>query len=76
MSQILCRLNNAFSQVVHMDVSADVDLLHFAVTKGLKEHVRILLEHGFVLELWNRKVKSREKSKSRKQSEKVRKNRI
>ena len=29
-------------------MSADVDLLHFAVTKGLKEHVRILLEHGFV----------------------------
>ena len=27
---------------------ADVDLLHFAVTKGLKEHVKILLEHGFV----------------------------
>ena len=48
MSQILCLLNNALSQGVHIDMSADVDLLHFAVTKGLKEHVRILLEHGFV----------------------------
>ena len=29
--------------------SMDGNLLHFAVVKNLKEHVRILLEHGLVL---------------------------
>jgi len=33
-------------QVDQIDISGDGNLLHFAVTKDLKEHVRILLEHG------------------------------
>ena len=36
-------------QVDQIDISGDGNLLHFAVTKDLKEHVRILLEHGLVL---------------------------
>ena len=36
-------------QVVQRDVVADGNLLHFAVVNNLKEHVRILLEHGLVL---------------------------
>ena len=31
-----------------IDISGDGNLLHFAVIKDLKEHVRILLEHGLV----------------------------
>ena len=38
-------------QVDQIDISGDGNLLHFAVIKDLKEHVRILLEHGFVLSL-------------------------
>ena len=38
-------------QVDQIDISGDGNLLHFAVTKDLKEHVRILLEHGLVLSL-------------------------
>ena len=36
-------------QVDQIDVSGDGNLLHFAVIKDLKEHVRILLQHGLVL---------------------------
>ena len=36
-------------QVDQIDISGDGNLLHFAVIKDLKEHVRILLEHGLVL---------------------------
>ena len=38
-------------QVDQIDISGDGNLLHFAVIKDLKEHVRILLEHGLVLSL-------------------------
>merc|ERR1719239_2132298 len=34
------------SEVDQIDISGDGNLLHFAVIKDLKEHVRILLEHG------------------------------
>merc|ERR1719385_301554 len=34
------------SEVDQIDISSDGNLLHFAVIKDLKEHVRILLEHG------------------------------
>ena len=33
-------------------ISGDGNLLHFAVIKDLKEHVRILLEHGLVSFSW------------------------
>ena len=36
-------------QVDQIDISGDGNLLHFAVIQDLKEHVRILLEHGLVL---------------------------
>ena len=36
-------------QVDQIDISSDGNLLHFAVIKDLKEHVRILLKHGLVL---------------------------
>ena len=36
-------------QVAQRDVVVDGNLLHFAVVNNLKEHVRILLEHGLVL---------------------------
>merc|ERR1719209_828752 len=36
----------SLSEVDQIDISGDGNLLHFAVTKDLKEHVRILLEHG------------------------------
>ena len=32
-----------------IDIGGDGNLLHFAVIKDLKEHVRILLQHGFVM---------------------------
>ena len=38
-------------QVDQIDISGDGNLLHFAVIKDLKEHVRMLLEHGLVLSL-------------------------
>jgi len=34
------------SEVDQIDISGDGNLLHFAVIKDLKEHVRILLQHG------------------------------
>merc|ERR1719209_1183552 len=34
------------SEVDQIDIGGDGNLLHFAVIKDLKEHVRILLEHG------------------------------
>ena len=39
-------------QVDQIDISSDGNLLHFAVIKDLKEHVRILLEHGLVSFSW------------------------
>ena len=36
-------------QVTQRDIVVDGNLLHFAVVNNLKEHVRILLEHGLVL---------------------------
>ena len=36
-----------------IDVSGDGNLLHFAVIKDLKEHVRILLKHGLVFSSWS-----------------------
>ena len=33
-------------QVDQIGISDDGNLLHFAVIKDLKEHVRILLQHG------------------------------
>ena len=36
-------------QVDQTDISGDGNLLYFAVIKDLKEHVRILLQHGFVM---------------------------
>ena len=36
-------------QVAQRDIAVDGNLLHFAVVNNLKEHVRILLEHGLVL---------------------------
>ena len=36
-------------QVDQIDISGDGNLLHFAVIKDLKEHVRILLQNGLVL---------------------------
>ena len=39
-------------QVDQIDVCGDGNLLHFAVIKDLKEHVRILLEHGLVSFSW------------------------
>merc|ERR1719239_525064 len=36
----------SLSEVDQIDISGDGNLLHFAVIKDLKEHVRILLEHG------------------------------
>ena len=38
-------------QVDQIDIGGDGNLLHFAVIKDLKEHVRILLAHGLVLSL-------------------------
>ena len=35
-------------QVAQRDIAVDGNLLHFAVVNNLKEHVRILLEHGLV----------------------------
>ena len=35
-------------QVAQRDIVVDGNLLHFAVVNNLKEHVRILLEHGLV----------------------------
>ena len=35
-----------------IDISGDGNLLRFAVIKDLKEHVRILLEHGLVSFSW------------------------
>merc|ERR1719180_149347 len=35
----------SLSEVDQTDISGDGNLLHFAVIKDLKEHVRILLEH-------------------------------
>ena len=43
----LCILDNL--QVDKIDISGDGNLLHFAVIKDLKEHVRILLKHGLAL---------------------------
>merc|ERR1712032_1546281 len=36
----------SLSEVDQIDIGGDGNLLHFAVTKDLKEHVQILLEHG------------------------------
>ena len=41
-------------QVDQIDISSDGNLLHFAVIKDLKEHVRILLEHGLVSFSWQK----------------------
>ena len=35
-------------QVDQIDISSDGNLLHFAVIKDLTEHVRILIQYGFV----------------------------
>ena len=35
-------------QVDQIDIGDDGNLLHFAVIKDQKEHVRILLKHGLV----------------------------
>ena len=43
--------NLTMLQVDQIDIGGDGNLLHFAVIKDLKEHVRILLEHGLVLSL-------------------------
>ena len=49
--RVLCYVTLQVKQVAQRDIVADGNLLHFAVVNNLKEHVRILLEHGLVLSL-------------------------
>ena len=50
----LCNFDNF--QVDQIDISSDGNLLHFAVIKDLKEHLRILLEHGLVSFSWQNRT--------------------